>query len=136
MNLKISDIERVFYKGAVKLNPRAALVIKEADYTIISPGAFYTSIVPNLITEGFKEALAKSKTKIIAVENLESEETDIYVDRLTKYLGKTIDNVIPGNLSLKSEETIVKEAGDTLARSIARHDSKKLAEVIGKIIKK
>ncbi len=135
IDLKISDVEKIFYKNKVKLNPKAAQAIRKADYIIICPGDFYTSIVPNLIVEGFKEALVESKAKIIAVENLGNKETDNYLNKLEWYLGKSVDNLINGDKSLISQEIIAKEPTDTTKRSLIRHDSIKLAKAIAKIIR-
>ena len=127
-------MNKIYFKNKVKLNPKAAEAIRKADYIIICPGDFYTSIAPNLIVGGFKKAIALSKAKIIAIENLGNKETDNYLNKLEGYLGKPIDNLIKGDKSLMSREKIVKEPGDTTKRSLIRHDSIKLAKAIAKII--
>jgi len=51
------------------LNPRAREAIMNADYIIIGPGDLYTSIVPNLLSLGMREALHASTAKIIYICN-------------------------------------------------------------------
>jgi uncharacterized cofD-like protein len=89
--LEVTDI---YYKSPVRLNPSARMAIQEADYVIICPGSFYTSLAPNFIVEGFQEAFAGSAAKIIAVENLGKKEVENYLSEVEKYLGKFVDDFI------------------------------------------
>lgn len=50
-------IRDAFLVGGGKLNPRAREVLVNSDYIIIGPGDLYTSIVPNLLAEGMREAI-------------------------------------------------------------------------------
>jgi len=52
------DITDAWLVGAEgNINPNAHKAILNADYIIIGPGDLYTSIVPNLLSKGMKEAL-------------------------------------------------------------------------------
>jgi len=180
-NIQKSPIEEISYKNGVKLNDHARVAIEEADYIVLGPGDFYTSIIPNLIVVGFKEALAKSKAKIILPINLTNKpghtmywSVGDYVDLVEDYLERTIDLILVNNKSpLKKQMKYYKEyykldnfdgiivkddlndnriirlsllshlipppvEGDKIqnTRSFIRHDSKKLAIAIKKIIKK
>ena len=80
------------------------MAIKKADYLIIGPGDFYTSLVPNFIVEGFKEAINESRAKIILVLNLtnkkghtESWKVGDYVKNTEFYIGKPADLVLINN---------------------------------------
>lgn len=44
--------------------------IREADAVILGPGDLYTSVVPNLLVAGVREAIAASKARVIYVANL------------------------------------------------------------------
>lgn len=63
-------IEKVWLEPKAKIYKKTAKAIQEADYIIFGPGDLYTSIIPNTLTEGFKEALAKSKAKLIFISNI------------------------------------------------------------------
>lgn len=52
------------------LNSHAREAIMNSDYIIISPGDLYTSIVPNLLSPGMREALENTTAKIIYVCNI------------------------------------------------------------------
>ncbi|PID84020.1 hypothetical protein CSB09_03220 [Candidatus Gracilibacteria bacterium] len=75
------------------LNPRAREAILNADYIIIGPGDLYTSIVPNLLSEGMREALDETKGKLIYICNAmtkrgETSNMEVidFVDVIEKYI--------------------------------------------------
>src|SRR5262249_56130903 len=48
----------------------ALRALREADVIVLGPGDLYTSIVPNLLVEGVREAIADSNAVVIYVANL------------------------------------------------------------------
>lgn len=97
------------------LNPNAREAILNADYIIIGPGDLYTSIVPNLLSPGMREALHASDAKIIYVCNAmtkRGETTNMevidFIDTIEHYIepGK-LDFVIVNNGEI-SEEVVEK----------------------------
>jgi uncharacterized cofD-like protein len=58
--------------------PETIKAIQEADALIIGPGSLYSSLIPNLLVEGTREAIAKSPATKIYVSNIMTEagETD------------------------------------------------------------
>lgn len=54
--------------------------IKAADVITLGPGSLYTSIIPNLIVPGIKEAIYTSKAPVIYINNIMTQpgETDGY----------------------------------------------------------
>jgi uncharacterized cofD-like protein len=91
-------------------NPKAIKSIEESDYIVIGPGDLYTSIIPVLLVNDVKEAMKKSKAKIIYIMNLmtKSGQTTNYkasdhVRDLVKYLGVEPDFVLINNGSISSE---------------------------------
>ncbi len=63
-------IKRVWLTPDPELNPQVKEVIMGADAIVIGPGDLYTSIVPNLLVSGMREALSKTSAKLIYVINL------------------------------------------------------------------
>jgi uncharacterized cofD-like protein len=164
-NLKLS---------AAKVNPKALKAIAEADVIIFGPGDLYTSILPNILPKGVKEAINKSSAKKVLVTNIMTKfgQTDGFkasgfVKELEKYLGGKIDVVLANNKKPSSDvlkkysaekakfvepdlksskdlevisqdfiskEVVKKTAGDTLKRSMLRHDCDKAAKVIWGLI--
>lgn len=76
--------------------------IREADLVVICPGDIYSSLVPNLLVDGMKEALRASKGKKVAICNSMTKwgETHNYaasdmINELLKYSGlKKFDYVV------------------------------------------
>lgn len=93
------------------LNPRAREAIMNADYIIIGPGDLYTSIVPNLLSLGMREALHASSAKLIYICNAmtkRGETTNMevidFIDTIERYIdpGK-LDYVIVNNGYISDE---------------------------------
>ena len=63
-------IKRVWLSPEPRLNPVARRALLEADAVIIGPGDLYTSIMPNLLVSGFRDALESSKATKIYVANV------------------------------------------------------------------
>jgi 2-phospho-L-lactate transferase/gluconeogenesis factor (CofD/UPF0052 family) len=70
------------------LSSRAANAIAQADVVIISPGTLFSSILPTLLTEGFREAV-RSKP-VVVVENL-TMDADVAGYTPEQALGLVID---------------------------------------------
>jgi uncharacterized cofD-like protein len=90
-------IKKVWLEPAARLNPRVRQVLAEADMIILGPGDIYTSIIPNLLVRGMKQAVARSKAKKVFVCNLMTKfgETDglnaeNFVSIMEKYLGENV----------------------------------------------
>ncbi len=88
-------IEKIFLNTKVNANPEAIKEIKKADYIIVGPGDLYTSIVPNFLVTGIKEAFQKSKAKKIYICNLVTKFSETngftaidFLKTLEKYICK------------------------------------------------
>lgn len=100
------------------INPRAEKAIMESDIVILGPGDFYTSVVPNLLSKGMPEALAKTSAKIVYVCNIMADkwETTTYelpdfIENIQKYAGNIVDYVLvnSGHISDELVEKYKKE---------------------------
>ncbi len=99
----ITDAWLVGAEGNININAREAIL--NADYIIIGPGDLYTSIVPNLLCKGMKEALSKSKAKIIYICNAmtkRGETTNMevidFIDTIERYIDPSeLDYTIVNN---------------------------------------
>ncbi|OGI95228.1 hypothetical protein A2917_01080 [Candidatus Nomurabacteria bacterium RIFCSPLOWO2_01_FULL_42_17] len=110
-DLQSVGIKKVFYKNNVELNENARLAIKNADYIILGPGNYYCSVIPNLIVNGFKEAISESKAQIIFPINLTNKQghtkdwkVSDYVRDIESYLGKSVDIILVNNEPLSAEQ--------------------------------
>jgi len=164
-----SRIKIAYLEPQGKANPKAIKSIEESEYIVIGPGDLYTSIIPVLLVNDVKEAMKKSKAKIVYIMNLmtKSGQTTNYkasdhVRDLVKYLGVEPDYVLINNGPIALEvltsyerynevkvindlnkngyqiiekdlvdvKKVEKNSSDILYRSILRHDSEKVAEIL------
>ncbi len=60
--------------------PQAAEAIAAADYVVIGPGSWYTSVLPHLLVAGLRDALCSTPARVIVAMNLEphADETRGY----------------------------------------------------------
>lgn len=87
-------IERVFLDPPAAANPRAEKAILDADVVVLGPGDLFTSVIPNLLSEGISQALADTRAIRIYACNLMTKpgETDgfkasDFVREIIRYLG-------------------------------------------------
>jgi uncharacterized cofD-like protein len=149
----------------VKVYPPVVDAIKNADLIIIGPGDLFTSIIPNFLVPGVKEAINDSLAEILFVVNIMTKfgETDNFgvkdfVEKIEEFIGKKVDKVLvnsqkPENDILEKykeqkakfiEADLGEEWGERkviakdlidLGGEIVRHSPEKLKDVIEEIIK-
>lgn len=96
-----------------KALPEAIAAIEDADIIVLGPGSLYTSIVPNLLVEGVREAVANSKALKVYVLNVMTQggETENYsavrhFREIEKYLGEGIIDVCLANVEKANKKTL------------------------------
>ena len=95
-------IKKVWLDPKVKAYAPVLQKIKEADVIILSPGSLYTSIVASLLPIGVKNAINKSKAKIIYIAGNSyrstgetgPEQLSQFVSQVENYLPRRIDKVL------------------------------------------
>lgn len=135
-NLKI---EKVWLEPPCKANPRALDAIAAADTIVIGPGDLFTSVLPNFLVEGMREAVAASSARKIFVCNLMTkfgETNDFtaedFVGTLEHYLEKGVLTHIIVNTKKPAKERIQKYE-EAHARFV-EYDKTKLKEKGLKVI--
>jgi uncharacterized cofD-like protein len=85
----------------VSVHPRVADVIRSLDAVIIGPGSFFTSLLPILLVDGCREAIAAVRGPVIHVANLLTEGRGMAsftaadaVSQLSRAIGRPIDAVV------------------------------------------
>ncbi len=156
----IHHIQKVFYQGEVKANEEAIEAIDRADLIIYGIGSLYTSILPNTIIPGIRDALKRSKAQKIYFANCMTQSNETYnydlkdhVDAFRQHETE-VDTVIMHNdripdeilLRYARENSIeVKDNGDSgtkvlkfdllnFDRGLVRHDPKKIAKALESIL--
>lgn len=99
-----NKIMRVYYKEEPVPTKAAVKALEDADLIILSMGSVFTSIIPNLICEDIREAIDRSKGKVMYVCNMMTQpgETDKFkvsdhIKLLNQYLGKRKIDVVVAN---------------------------------------
>ncbi|HUL73074.1 MAG TPA: gluconeogenesis factor YvcK family protein [Vicinamibacterales bacterium] len=153
-------IRRVWIDPPVSVHPRVADVIRSLDAVIIGPGSFYTSLLPILLVNGVRDALAAVRGPVICVANLLTEGRGMSgftagdaVTRLSETIGRPID-VLVFNVGAPSDEVLARYAREHKAplalghvpsscqvvegtfwrRPIARHDRRRLRAAIWAVL--
>ncbi|MFA7245410.1 MAG: gluconeogenesis factor YvcK family protein [Candidatus Magasanikbacteria bacterium] len=113
-NIKIKKVwlEKENEKESPAIYVDTKKVLGKADYIFLGPGDLYTSVIATILPKGFKEALQKSKAKLIYVfgnaYHLTGEtgptEFSEAVLTLEKYIGRKLDYIIYNNHILNKEE--------------------------------
>ena len=137
-DLQTTGITSIAYTKGVALNPHAVEVIMRADVIILGPGNYYCSIIPNLIVEGFKEAIQATKAKVIFPVNLTNKQghtlnwkVSDYVSDIEKYLGRPVDTILINNeqpTDMQVELYKIKEGDGVLTCDDMRDDSRVVHE--------
>lgn len=159
-----TKIKKVWLQPSAVINPAAKKVILSADLVIIGPGDLYTSLIPNLLVNGMKEALRQARGRTVYFVNLMTKfgettgfKASDFIRTIGKYLlPKTLDYAVinktkPDLMRFKPymqeqselvqvdlencEKNPVPITADLLRRSgLIRHDSEKVAKLIRMLI--
>ena len=99
------------YKDTVKLNNHAKDALLNADIIIIGPGTYHCSILPSILVDGFKEAVMKTKAKIVLPVNLTNKhghtinwKANEYISTIENYIGRKVDHVLINNEAPSDEQ--------------------------------
>lgn len=98
-------IREIFLQPAhVQANPEAIRAILEADMIIVGPGSLLTSVLPNLLVDGIRQALTISHAAKVYVCNVATQEgeTDAFAvsdhfDTLVSHIGGGLFDYILAN---------------------------------------
>jgi uncharacterized cofD-like protein len=150
-------IERIRLAQAVTANDDAVQAILDADIIVISPGSWYTSVIPPLLPEGMTEAIGSVHTPLVWVVNLLTEGDDMrhwtgasFIRELMHFTGRTPAALLVNSVIHELPPSYAQERkypiAQTLFRSYApqvyryplwldaqtpRHDAGQLAAALG-----
>jgi uncharacterized cofD-like protein len=86
--------------------PPAVAALESADLILLGPGSLYTSILPNLLIPGIRQAIAKARARTILLLNLMTQpgETDgmmgtAHLQALERYVGRGFIDAVLVNSS-------------------------------------
>lgn len=94
-------IRKVFYETPIHPAPMNLEILRKADLIILGMGSLYTSLLPNLLIEGVREEISKSKAKKIYIVNVmeqpgETEGYDVvaHVEAIRKHSDQELIDTI------------------------------------------
>lgn len=67
--------------------PEALAAIEEADWVVIGPGSWYSSVLPHLLVPGLREALCRTSAGVVVSMNLEANTEETRGMDLAGHLG-------------------------------------------------
>jgi uncharacterized cofD-like protein len=53
--------------------PEAVTAVRDADWVVLGPGSWFTSVIPHLMVPGLRRALAETEGRLVVVLNLEAQ---------------------------------------------------------------
>lgn len=101
-------IKKVWLEPSGEIYVEAKKALEAADYIIFSAGSLYTSVIATILPEGMKEAIAKSKAKLVFtmgdayVKEGETGPTSVseVIYTLESYLPRRLDLVVFNSVQL------------------------------------
>jgi len=89
------------YSDSISVYSPVIEAIKCADYIIIGPGDLFTSIIPNLIVPGVKEALQETSSTVLYIVNIMTKFGEThnftghdFVRKLEEFIERQVDGII------------------------------------------
>ncbi len=111
-------IQRIWLAPTVTIHPAARDAIARADAIIIGPGSFFTSLVPPLLVDGVREALAEVQGPVVLVANLLTEGRGMRdftaadaARQIGEVIGRPVDTVL-FNAARPSTEVLERYAAE------------------------
>jgi uncharacterized cofD-like protein len=152
-NRSIDDnrsIRRAFLEPNAHIFVDAYKALVEADKIVLCPGDTYTSLVPNLLVDGFSDAILETQAKIIYVVNIMTKKAEThgfsvqdFVREVHSHLKRDIDFVLYNKTKLsqvviesyrkeKSEQVVYQGSDGTMVRKYMGLD---LADETGGVVR-
>jgi uncharacterized cofD-like protein len=144
--IRETGIFEVRLSNRIRANKKAVNAIENANFIIIGPGDHYGSIIPNLLINGIKNAIKRTKAKVIFVAPLTNKKGQTenfvvsdYVKNIEKLIGKGRIDFVIYNSKKPQKEMIVKyekqEGENSLV--ICKYDNDKKYRIVeGDLLRK
>jgi len=128
--------------------PQAVAAVREADWVVLGPGSWYTSVIPHLMVPDLHEALTSTRGSLIVILNLAAQEGETRgygpVEHLAALFehapGLRVHTVVADPSSIPDvaalEEAVAARGSRLLVADIARgdgtprHDAERLAKAL------
>jgi uncharacterized cofD-like protein len=133
--------------------PQAVAAVKAADWVVLGPGSWFTSVIPHLLVPELRDALEQTSARTVVVLNLEAQrgETEgfapeTHLEVLAEHApGLDVDVVLADRRSVSDETALQQVTGRWDARLVLadlaaddgspRHDVVKLALAYAEVMR-
>lgn len=113
---RIAKIEYV-RPSRIKTNPTALALIGNADFILLSLGSLYTSVIPNLVAPGVKDAiLNNARARVVYVANAMTQPGETHGMDLYDHV-----RAIESHLEYGAVKTVVANDGEIAPKLLARY---------------
>jgi uncharacterized cofD-like protein len=132
--------------------PEAVDAILDADWVVLGPGSWFTSVIPHLMVPGLRQALADTEAHLVVVLNLEAQDGETTGFGPADHLGAlfehapdlTVHTVLADAASVAPDREVLEElvatrgarlrVEDIAVRGEPRHDPERLAAAFAAIV--
>lgn len=132
--------------------PQAVAAVLEADWVVLGPGSWYTSVIPHLMVPDLHDALTATRGRLIVILNLAAQEGETRgygpVEHLAALFehapGLNVHTVIADPSSIPDRDALDKAVADHGSRLVVadialgdgtpRHDVARLAEALREVM--
>lgn len=131
--------------------PEAVQAIGDADWVVLGPGSWFTSVIPHLMVPGLRQALTATKAKVVLLLNLNDAERETsgfgpveLVRALAKHApGLPLYAVVADRAAVTDVDALGREVSalgatlvldDVSAQDRARHDPARLAATFRRLM--
>jgi uncharacterized cofD-like protein len=93
--------------------PEAVTAIREADWVVLGPGSWFTSVIPHLLVPDLRDALGTTDAKVLVVLNLEGQAGETGGFGPEDHLGALLEHApdLKVHTVLVDRRTVADEAG-------------------------
>jgi uncharacterized cofD-like protein len=134
--------------------PEAVQAVKDADWVVIGPGSWFTSVMPTLLVPGLRDALVSTSARRILVLNLTAQEGETeglsptdHLEVLSAHAPDLGLDVVIADTSLSDDRgslgTVARELGARLVTADVasgpgsdQHDPHRLAEAFHAVLER
>ena len=132
--------------------PEAVRAVRDADWVLLGPGSWYTSVIPHLLVPELRAALTETRGRLVVALNLEPQQGETHgltpADHLDALLEHApdlrIDTVVADPAGVPDPDALGRAVDGLGARLVLadvavgdgtpRHDPEKLAEVFRSLV--
>jgi len=105
----VHAIDRISLTPSVAASPAVIEAIRRAKMLILCPGDLYSSILPTLLPRGVRQAVARSRAKLVLILNIMTKRGEThgyraedFIARVERYTGRRCDVILANSAPIPS----------------------------------